>query len=60
MDHDIAVAVVDEVLVHRRIHGGNQTMRDRHARVAYARLVKHALDRRRRRTTEQPVGSWEH
>jgi glycosyltransferase involved in cell wall biosynthesis len=58
VESDNEVAVVGEIVVHRRIHGGNQTMRDPQARVAYARLVKDALDRRRRYATEQPVGQW--
>ena len=59
-ERDIGVAVVGEVVVHRRVHGGNETMRDPLARTAYVRLVKHALDRRRRQATQPPVGSWEH
>jgi glycosyltransferase involved in cell wall biosynthesis len=58
IERDTEIAVVDDVVAHRRIHGGNQSMRDPQARVAYPRLVKDALDRRRRNATEQPVGQW--
>lgn len=47
VERDARVAVVDEVVARRRVHGKNQTMLDPDARVAYVRSVKAALDRRR-------------
>jgi glycosyltransferase involved in cell wall biosynthesis len=56
VDGGARVEVVDEVLVRRRIHGENQTMREAGARQAYVRMVKASLDRRRRRAVdEEPV-----
>jgi len=43
--------MLPEVLVWRRIHGANSTLRQRQQRADYARVLKAALDRRR---TSQP------
>lgn len=39
--------VVDSIVVRRRIHGDNHTSRLRDDRIAYARIIKQSLDRRR-------------
>jgi glycosyltransferase involved in cell wall biosynthesis len=39
--------MLSQVLVHRRMHADNQTVRERHAQVDYARVLKAHLDRRR-------------
>jgi glycosyltransferase involved in cell wall biosynthesis len=57
VDGGAGIAVVDRVVVRRRVHGDNQTMREAHARQAYVHLVKASLDRRRGRgALERPVG----
>ena len=56
VDSGAGVAVVDEVVARRRIHGDNQTMRDSEARAAYVHLVKASLDRRRRRAAVPLAG----
>jgi hypothetical protein len=42
------IAVVDELLTIRRVHGDNATLADPAAKFAYVRLLKASLDRRRR------------
>ena len=39
--------VCPEILVHRRVHGANATMRDPDGMKAYVRMVKASIDRRR-------------
>jgi hypothetical protein len=41
------IRVVDALVVDRRVHGDNATLRDPAARLTYARLLKSSLDRRR-------------
>ena len=45
-------AMLPEVLLRRRLHADNMGTRERASRHAYARILKHALDRRR-----SPAGS---
>jgi hypothetical protein len=47
------ISVVDRVLVRRRIHGDNQTMRETHALASYVRLVKASIDQRRGNASER-------
>jgi glycosyltransferase involved in cell wall biosynthesis len=54
VDGGAGIAVVDEVVVRRRVHGDNQTMREAGARTAYVRLVKASLDRRRAQVAHSP------
>jgi glycosyltransferase involved in cell wall biosynthesis len=43
----IGVCVVEELLLQRRVHGDNATLKDPTAKLAYVRLLKSSLDRRR-------------
>jgi hypothetical protein len=57
VDGGARIEVVDGVVVRRRVHGDNHTMREAHAREAYVHLVKASMDRRRGRgALERPVG----
>jgi glycosyltransferase involved in cell wall biosynthesis len=47
VDAGLKMRLLPEVLVWRRIHGANSTLRHRPRRAEYARLIKAALDRRR-------------
>jgi glycosyltransferase involved in cell wall biosynthesis len=46
-ERSLTVAVVDEVLVERRVHGANIGIRQRDQVTSYARVLKASLDRRR-------------
>lgn len=48
-DMGIARVIVPEVVLHRRLHGGNTSVRVPEARADFVRVVKTALDRRRAR-----------
>jgi len=43
----LRVRMVPEVVLHRRVHGGNTVLRERDKQSDYVRIVKAALDRRR-------------
>jgi glycosyltransferase involved in cell wall biosynthesis len=47
LDAGLRVETLPDVVLHRRLHGANIGIRERHARVDYARIAKRALDRRR-------------
>jgi glycosyltransferase involved in cell wall biosynthesis len=47
LDAGLRAAVVPQVVLRRRLHGDNTGIRERDARGDYARILKHALDRRR-------------
>ena len=49
--------ILPEVLVWRRIHGANSTLRQPRHRLEYARLVKAALDRRRASHSDREPGA---
>jgi glycosyltransferase involved in cell wall biosynthesis len=55
VDSGARIGVVDHLVVRRRIHGDNQTMRDGQQHSAYLGQVKASIDRRRARTTTQPI-----
>ena len=40
--------LLDKVLLQRRLHGSNMGVRDKSLRVDYARILKAALDRKRK------------
>jgi hypothetical protein len=44
----LRAACIDDVVVWRRLHGGNVGIRRRDSREDYVRILKNALDRRRR------------
>lgn len=46
-DLGLSRALIDDVVLERRIHGANQTIRHREQYRDYARILKHSLDRRR-------------
>ena len=48
-DLGLASTMVDAVVLERRIHGANQTVREREAFADYALMLKRSLDRRRQR-----------
>jgi glycosyltransferase involved in cell wall biosynthesis len=47
MEAGLAMQLLPDVLVWRRIHGANSTLRHRHQHHQYARILKASLDRRR-------------
>jgi glycosyltransferase involved in cell wall biosynthesis len=47
-------AMLPEVLLRRRLHADNMGTRERGSRQAYARILKHALDRRRSPADSEP------
>jgi len=49
MDLGLRAKVIPELVLRRRVHGGNQGIKERGALADYARIVKAALDRRRGR-----------
>ena len=49
--------ILDEVLVFRRVHGGNLSITAQASRADYVRTVKAALDRRRVRSSSQGGGA---
>jgi len=56
VDAGLSMRLLPEVLVWRRIHGANSTLRHRPRRAEYARLVKAALDRRRASQSDSEPG----
>ncbi|MGN6392449.1 MAG: glycosyltransferase family 2 protein [Gemmatimonadales bacterium] len=52
-EHGIREIMLPDVVTRRRIHGANLGYSDRNLRVAYARVLKRGLDRRRRASQER-------
>ncbi len=48
LDPGLRAAVIDDVVLERRLHGDNLGIRERGSRNDYVRILKNALDRRRR------------
>ena len=47
-EKNLKCVILDEVLLKRRLHGSNMGVRDKSSRVDYARILKAALDRKRK------------
>jgi glycosyltransferase involved in cell wall biosynthesis len=54
-DDGLAELLLPEVVLRRRIHGGNASIRERPRRAVYASILKESIDRRRRAPAAEPA-----
>jgi hypothetical protein len=57
MEADLKFLMLPDIVMRRRIHDDNSSVRNRHAKKDYVKIMKAALDRKRKKEAEQQQNS---